>query len=356
MTVKVSVVIPVYNAESFLPRCISSLVNQTLKDCEFIFVNDGSRDGSKAVIERFGCCDKRIRVISQQNGGVSHARNTGIRHARGEYIGFVDVDDYVAFDMFYNLYKAAVEEDCDMVASNFQVRQDGALIMAKYPFPTNKKLSRAYIREQVLPYMLRSDDFNTACTKLYRRELLASRGIVFPEGVKLGEDGMFNMAFLSVAESMRYLNYAGYHYCEVEGSATRNAAKTDYYQRVLEVYQAEPPSVYLEVMAPRDISRLKSIKLISNVLDNIHIYMNETSLPLRSRLRYIKGMVAHQAVRESLPLYWEEKKDALGSYHKLLLYLLRRRSLLGIYMLTGYSRYRNRNSGGKTNENHDVCS
>lgn len=342
MSVKVSVIVPVYNAESYLPRCISSLVNQTLKECEFIFVNDGSKDASKSVIERFGCCDKRIKLINQENGGVSHARNTGIRHAEGEYVGFVDVDDYVAFDMFYNLYKAATEEDCDMVASNFQTRQDGVLITTRYPFPMGKKIEKAYIREHVLPFMLASDEFNTACTKLYRGALLRERGIRFPDKVALGEDGLFNMSFLSQAESMKYLNYAGYHYCAVEGSATRNALHTDYYQQALEVYRAEPPQLCLEVMNAGDISRLKSIKLMSSVLANIHIYMNETRLPLYARLRYVRRMVRHDAVREALPLYEKEKRSSLGSYHKFLLYLLRRKSLLGIFVLTGYSRYRNR--------------
>ena len=104
MNVKVSVIIPVYNCEKYIEECIESLINQTLQECEFIFVNDGSKDKSEEIIKKYADKDERITLINQKNSGVSVARNVGIKKAVGEYIGFVDADDYVDSNYYEKLY------------------------------------------------------------------------------------------------------------------------------------------------------------------------------------------------------------------------------------------------------------
>src|SRR3954470_7921673 len=104
MSIKVSVVIPVYNAEKYITECIESLLNQTLKQCEFIFVNDGSSDNSSQIINEFKKKDNRIILINQENQGVSIARNNGLKAASGEYVGFVDADDYIDCEMYETIY------------------------------------------------------------------------------------------------------------------------------------------------------------------------------------------------------------------------------------------------------------
>ena len=112
---KVSVIVPVYNVEEYIGRCLDSLVNQTLKDIEIIVVNDGSPDNSEKIIQKYEKKYSNIRYVVKENGGLSDARNFGLKYASGEYIAFVDSDDYVLLDMYEKMYQKAKENDYDMV-------------------------------------------------------------------------------------------------------------------------------------------------------------------------------------------------------------------------------------------------
>ena len=113
--IKVSVIVPVYNTSEYLDKCITSLINQTLKDIEIIIVNDGSIDDSQKKIELWQKKDKRIKLYNKENGGQASARNLGLSVANGEYIAFLDSDDYVADEMYYLLYQEAKNNDFDIV-------------------------------------------------------------------------------------------------------------------------------------------------------------------------------------------------------------------------------------------------
>ena len=115
--VKISVIVPVYNVEKFLPECLDSLRAQTLKELEFICVNDGSPDNSLEILNRYAAEDERFFVVSQENGGLSAARNTGLKYAKGDYIYFIDSDDLIAPEHLENMYKAAKKEDAIIVVN-----------------------------------------------------------------------------------------------------------------------------------------------------------------------------------------------------------------------------------------------
>ena len=110
----VSIIVPVYNCAQFLNRCMDSLVNQTLKDIEIICINDGSTDNSPEILQEYAAKDSRIKIINKENGGLSSARNRGLAAAQGEYLGFVDSDDWVDLDFFEKLYNAAKKYDTDI--------------------------------------------------------------------------------------------------------------------------------------------------------------------------------------------------------------------------------------------------
>ncbi|WP_168122748.1 glycosyltransferase [Paenibacillus sp. HB172176] len=346
MRIKVSVIVPVYNAELYLPRCIESLLNQTLRECEFIFVNDGSADGSAAMIAGYAVRDKRIRLLEQQNGGVSAARNSGLDAAGGEYIGFVDADDYVAKAMFESLYDAAVKDHCDIVVSNIESEQDGGLVVSKHPFPTNIVLDDRFIRERVLPLYVKSEEMNAVWNKLYRKSILENGKIRFPHKVALGEDGQFNMHAFGAACTMKYLDYAGYRYCETAGSATRDLMGKDYFGRAVEVYHSALPPLYSELMDKEEMMRLKSIKLIQSLLSYIHVYFDSKTLTLHDKRQSVKRMLEKREVAAALPLYEQERQLTAGPYQKMIMRLIHRRSLWGLYVLTSYSRLRNSKKRG----------
>jgi len=340
---KISIIVPVYNAEHYLVPCIQSLRQQTLKECEFIFVNDGSSDSSRKIIEEFVSVDPRMILINQDNQGVSMARNAGLTAASGEYIGFVDADDYIEQDMYKRLYNTAAASQCDVVVSNLESEIEGRMVISRYPFRVNHVMDRHEIRKEVLPIFLKSDHLNTAVNKLYKRLVISTYDLRFPDKVPLGEDAMFNISYFSYAASMIYLDYTGYHYREVPGSATRNLLEKDYFHQALQVFRMEPPTVYKQILSLQTIHQLKSIRLIASTMSYIYTYFKPgNGIGLRERYKYVKQMITSSAVREALPIFCKEQYDTLGRYDKLLVRLMKARLTLGLLGATSYSRLRNR--------------
>ncbi|MFD1773457.1 glycosyltransferase family 2 protein [Paenibacillus rhizophilus] len=343
MSVKVSVIIPVYNAGSHLRECIESLMKQTLGECEFIFVNDGSTDDSRAIIEEHLPLDPRIRFINQENEGVSIARNAGLKAAGGQYIGFVDADDTVEPDMFEVLYNGAIQWGCDAVISDFASSAGSHRIVTSFPLPRNVKLDREYIRGQLLPEFIKSDVLNSVWNKLYKAEVVKGNRVAFPAKVSLGEDGTFNVLFFSGADSAVYIDYCGYHYKETAGSATRNIAEKDYFARAVQVYEARLPQIYTGLLDGKKIAELKSEKLINTVMSIIHLYFEPSrEMGLRQRYKYIRDMIGSRTVREALPIYLENHFSNSDRYRRMLLGMIRRKVVPGLYLATAYSRMRNR--------------
>ena len=342
MGIKVSVIIPVYNAEKYITECIESLLNQTLQQCEFIFVNDGSKDRSGAIIEEFTNKDSRIILINQENQGVSMARNNGLIAASGEYVGFVDADDYIENDMYETMYNHVTQDKCDTVITNLESEMEGRKFISNYPFPQNTILTKDYINQELIPYFLKADNLNSVVNKLYNNRVIKENNIRFPKGIALGEDGLFNIRFLIHANTIKYIPYAGYHYREVVGSATRNIAKKDYFQSALEVYHMETPEINEAINDKQKVKTLKSIKLIHTVLALIHIYLTPSAeISFKERYTYVKKMIIHQDVRIALPIY-ENKYENLGRYEEFILKMIEKRFMFGLYMATAYSRYRNK--------------
>ena len=341
MSVKVSVIIPVYNCGKYVAECIESLINQTLKECEFIFVNDGSSDNSKEIIEEYAKSDNRIKLINQKNAGVSVARNIGLKYAVGEYIGFVDGDDYIDFDMYKNLYNVASKNNIDLVISNFEQELDGKKIINKLDIETNLLITELNIINKVLPQFLKHEKLNTVCNKIFKREIIRKFNISFPNGVALGEDGLFNINYFSNAKSLMYIDYCGYHYREVQGSATRNIVEKDYFSRALEVYNEEIPEIYYKCFKHEYLNELKSIKFINNVISYTYIYFNpENNISFRKRYKYIKSMINNESVNIAIKTYWNIICLDKSNYEKLLMKLIKNRLTIGIYILTSYSRLR----------------
>ncbi|MFD0588425.1 glycosyltransferase family 2 protein [Paenibacillus sp. GCM10027627] len=339
---KVSVIIPVYNAEAHLRECVESLLAQSLRECEFIFVNDGSSDSSASILERYRSSDERIILIHQTNAGVSEARNAGLLSASGTYIGFVDADDWVSPHMYETLYEAAVGHSCDAVFSNYIQGDEQSGTVMRLPIPDGAKLDQTFIRHTLLPLYLESDQYNSVCNKLYRRELASRCGVAFPKKVALGEDGLFNMKFLGVSESALYLDYAGYHYRETAGSATRNAA-VDYFARTVEVYQAELPREAVQSLSGEQLLLLRTNKFVRSAMSVIHSYYSEeTPLSFAKKYKYVKSMLGHSELKTALSRYIRQNGSGMGRYERLFIRMMSLESALGLYGAAAYSRARNK--------------
>ena len=185
MNPKVSIIIPVYNTAELLPRCLESMVAQSLREVEVICVDDGSTDRSAEVLDKWAKRDPRIRVIRQSNGRQGKARNAAMAVARGEYIGMVDSDDYIPADYFERLYTTAVRHSADIaVCGIIKEKRTHNRVVAAY---TCEEVAES--AEQKMRVCNCPPDFHPV-NKLYRREMLERVGLRFAEGVQF-EDVMF---------------------------------------------------------------------------------------------------------------------------------------------------------------------
>lgn len=207
----VSVVVPAYNAERYLDRCLKSLVCQTYCNLEIIIVDDGSTDSTAVLADKWAEKDNRVKVIHKQNGGLSSARNVGMRVAKGKYIGFVDADDYVDIEMFDNMSTALeCHPYCD-------VAKCGVVVEYSYKVPEAEiKSTQAYFQDPVSGnvrpgFEVVSETDVCAVDKLYRTDFLKSNCIVFPEGIKNEDEAFFFAVFCRIRNCF-YLPNRFYHY------------------------------------------------------------------------------------------------------------------------------------------------
>lgn len=204
----ISVIVPVYNVIMYLDECVASIVAQTYEEWECILVNDGSTDGSGTICDKWALKDKRIRVIHQENRGVSEARNRGIEEAKGKFIVFVDSDDTIGEDHLYSLVKAPM---VDIVVSGIrQETPDGLTINFKPSENKTFKLSPEYVES----FVDLNDKFlfYGPCAKLYKASIVKSHNIKFPLNCHYGEDLLFNLHYLNFVKSISQVDNISYYY------------------------------------------------------------------------------------------------------------------------------------------------
>lgn len=209
----VSVIIPVYNAEKTLEKCINSILHQTYVNIEIILVNDGSTDNSLNICCKMRDCDSRIRIINKKNAGVSSARNIGIESATGEYCCFVDSDDWIEKDHVESLMANIAGVDC--VISGY-IKEAGTQRSECQLMPL--KINLYDIKEQAVGAMFWNGFIHPCWNKLFRREILVNNKILFETEIHISEDSLFCLKYLSYCRSMRLISEMTYHYKIDKGS------------------------------------------------------------------------------------------------------------------------------------------
>ena len=207
---KISVIVPVYNTEKYLNKCLDSILAQTFTDFELILIDDGSTDNSGKICDEYAEKDSRVKVFHKENGGVSRARNLGIDNASGEYLSFIDSDDFVRPEMYAELIAVAEEQAVDLVISNIEL--NGNLLPNKAP--KNERLDKKYIHDNVLPYFSESGTVGLGAytTMLIKRQVLADNDVRFYEDFAFQEDTMFVINVYANISSMYYLPKVFYEY------------------------------------------------------------------------------------------------------------------------------------------------
>ena len=221
-----SVIVPVYNAEKYLTKTLESLAAQTVADSmQIILVDDGSADNSPAICDEFASKHHDTVVIHRKNGGVSAARNAGLKEADGEYIGFVDADDTVAPDYYEKLLNAAKTNDCDMAFSTIHLIYNGDHRPFPDWYPAGTVLGHNEIISSFARRMLSDGAQNSACIKIFRSRIVKENSIEFPLGVKIAEDKRFVLEFLAHCSRAIYAGNCGYFYINVASSAMHSDKK-----------------------------------------------------------------------------------------------------------------------------------
>lgn len=234
----VSVIVPIYNTASYLSRCIASLVNQTYSDLQIILIDDGSTDNSGAIADEWQAIDSRIEVYHQSNRGQSAARNVGLQHAKGEYIAFVDSDDYIDSNYFSTMLQAA-DDTTDCVQTGYRrVKKNGEIIKAYHP-------KHFY-------------QYTSPCMRLYRRGFIECHHLRFPEGM-IYEDVVFSIDLWLAHPMYKIIPYCGYNYTLNTTSTTsrkRPEAENELYRQLKQRWQTATSFTY-QLLIIYTIIRLK---------------------------------------------------------------------------------------------------
>lgn len=276
---KVSIIVPIYNVENYLNKCIESLVNQTLQEIEIVLVNDGSTDNSAIISKDMQkLYPQKIVYLEKENGGLSDARNFGIPYAKGEYIAFLDSDDYVEKDTYQKMYEIAKKEDSDMVECDFYWEYPNKIKEDKGVIYNGKKEMLEKVRV-------------VAWNKLIKREILEKAKIQFPKGYRY-EDVEFTYKLIPYLEKVSFLKKACIHYIQRENSISNSQNERTkeifdilehvigYYKKknIYDKYKEQLEYIYTRYLlcsSLRRMVKIKDKKVRNNLLNQTWINLNE---------------------------------------------------------------------------------
>ena len=296
----ISIIIPVYNVDAYISNCLDTVCAQTLSDIEIIIVNDGSTDNSPAICRKYAESDSRIRYIEQKNQGIASARNAGLYEASGEYIGFVDPDDWIEPDMYEQMYDAACKANADIVCCNAYNNESDKRIVYIKP----GTYDREGIKKTIFPRLLACyNKSGYECSfrwynwmRIYRTALLKEYNITFDSKLRKLQDMPFT--FRSTIHSSVYC-YLGnsylYHYRMNSGSVTSAYQKEQWkYAKELIFVMRE----YISEFTEYDFSEQMQMRSLFLIFDCIYNETKKTNpASLSKRIRNVKAMVDDSEIR-----------------------------------------------------------
>lgn len=243
-----SIIIPCYNCEKTISRCLDSILSQTYTDFEVLAIDDGSNDNTYKYLKMYENKDNRIRPISKENGGPSSARNLGLSLAKGDYIGFVDSDDYISNNMYELLIKKVVECDAQIAICNYSVvNENGEQTNIKHVlspyYSSHKEIVNGIIRQY---YDGDPTGLAGPCNKLYNKKFISSSQITFDDKLYRAEDWWFNLKLYEKAERIVTLQESLYFYWQGNPDSLMKKMNADYYSqwKTARLYLEEKNKIY----------------------------------------------------------------------------------------------------------------
>ena len=210
MGVLISVIIPVYNVEAYLEECIESLRNQSLKEIEMIFINDGSRDNSLSILEKYKKIDKRIKIINQTNSGPSNARNRGLQIAKGEYISFIDSDDWIERSLLEDTLKQIRIDNSDIVFFGLLYEDEDDNLIKEKKYVRDEFIEKE--KGKLAIELYNKDLFGYTWCKLFKNRIIKDNNILFNNDISYCEDEEFTCRYYKYVKKISICSNTYYHY------------------------------------------------------------------------------------------------------------------------------------------------
>lgn len=302
----ISVIVPIYKVEKYLKRCVDSIINQTYKNLEILLVDDGSPDNSGKICDEYEKIDKRIKVIHKANGGLSDARNSALKIAKGDYIGFVDSDDYIKEDMFETLYKLSEENNADIsIVSYYEMIEDRIISVRK-----SKEIQVMDKIEAIKELLLDTKIQSYAWNKLFKKELF--QGTEFPTG-KNFEDIATTLILFEKCNKVVLLEEPKYYYIRRNDSIVgiRNyKTYLDYLEVIWDKY------IYLKDKYP-EIEEYNAYNFMINMIWVYTIIVSYEIDGLDSKYDEL-----YQKLLEIIEKYGDKITGKLENYNKAVLYMI----------------------------------
>ena len=319
----ISVIIPVYNVEAFLRKCLDTIVGQTYKDVEILLIDDGAKDKSGAICDEYAGKDDRIQVFHTENRGLSAARNLGIKHAKGEWIAFVDSDDWVELDMLESAVSVAERDHLDLVFWGYCKEYADRSEEKKLIWAQSERYDEKQVREQLyrrlfglvgheLAHPEHMSSFNTVWGKLYRSSIIKENGITFVDTKLIGsEDQLFNAYVMAHVKSALYIDRCMNHYRKNNEQSLTMGFNSGLFQKWQNLFdrmeeqirQNNLPEIFSEALSH---SVALSIIGIGIAINNSALTPSEKKKELRRVIkneRYVKAFKTMPT--RYFPLHWK---------------------------------------------------
>ncbi len=320
---KLSVLIPVYNTERTLKRCLDSILNQTLKDIEIVIVNDGSEDQSQDIIKEYAERNKNIKWIYQSNQGLGAARNKGIELSQGEYVAFLDSDDWVDGDYYSKLYNHAKKEESELVISSYIIEKEG---------DKNKSKAKHYFssKDEYLMALIEGKVAGFSWNKLYKKSLIINNKLKFPiRGVLENvEDQFFSTRCVVLANKISFMNESNIHYMIYSDSIARKYQKT-LYRDILMLYK-ENKVLFRHLRRDPKILEIILLNGLISIVNNE--FKPERNVGLSKKINLIKNVLQIPEYRKALGSF---KNYKFKKIYLLYLILLRQNMTGMLFLLAG---------------------
>ncbi|PLS01116.1 glycosyltransferase family 2 protein [Neobacillus cucumis] len=316
---KISIIVPIYQVEQYLDRCIQSVLNQSFKDFELILVDNGSTDGSSEICNKYGEKDERIKYLQKKHGSIASGRNYGLKHAIGEFIQFLDADDWLTSDMLQKMYDTLLHSHSDLVTCGYQKMYVNEL--AKEYFVHCEVEDQTYNKKEFLTICAKyCENFILyfVWNKLYRAEIIRNNRIRFDESITRSEDVLFNLDYIKNANRFSFIKEPLYIYNRSNVNSTSKGFQIQDVEMQSITYDRIRAYLYQQGVYPSNERHLEHQYAVTMFSLIAQAYITSLEVSKEVRRNYIKRILGNGSTQKALQ--YHSKSGFLANIIKFKLY------------------------------------